>query len=466
MQAISIFGLGIQSRSPNVTAQTRVNMYLEFEAQGGDKTQVTAYGTPGLELFANLGTERARGMYAVGVYNYIVTGNKLWRVNQSGNSEFIDYLNTGGETLRVGMADNGLQLRIDDGENGYIYTYATGTFEQITDPDFVPGNTVSFNDGFFISNEPGSGRFWLSKSYDGLVYDALDFATAESNPDNLVYPYPDHGEIILFGEIATEFLVNTGALDFPYARIAGSAIEWGLAARWSVTKFDNSVIFLAQNRLGEVQVTRINGYTPKRVSTFDLEAIINAYPFASIKAASGYSYMYKGHPFYVLNFTEASWLYDGASNAWSQLKSYGLERHRGQMAVLHNNQTVVADFENGNLYLVKGDVYTDNGDPLISELTTRHTFRNGDKLIINELWVDSETGSALSTGQGSDPQISMQISKDGGHSWGNERFASMGKLGEYKARTRWLRLGQARDWVFRLTISEPIKRVLLGAWVR
>ena len=460
MKPLSIFGLGVQSKSANVTAQKRVNLYLEMSADG-DKTRVAAFGTPGLTLQSSRGGSACRGAHAIGDYLYVVNQGTFYQVDNAGVATSKGTLLT--TSGFVSMDNNGTQIMIVDGTYGYIYNIAAGTVTQITDPDFPGANHVTFNDGYFIVNEPDSGRFAISGSYDGLVWDALDYATAESNPDNLVRPIADHGELILMGEVSTEFWTNTGGLDFPYSR-SGAAIEWGIAARWSLAKFDNSLIWLAKNRMGEVQVVRLNGYTPQRVSTFDIETIFNSY--SGVSDATGFSYLLNGHPFYQINFTSAnaSWLYDGASNCWSELKS-GTGRHRAEIAANWLNRTVVCDYANGNIYNLDSDAYTDNGDMIVSELITKHVFAELEIYAISELQVDLEAGVGLATGQGSDPQIMLQISKDGGHTWSAERWVSMGKIGEYKRRAKWNRLGQSRDWVFKLRISDPVKRVLLGAYV-
>lgn len=126
---------------------------------------------------------------------------------------------------------------------------------------------------------------------------------------------------------------------------------------------------------------------------------------------------------------------------------------------------MAADYENGNIYNIDENAYTDNGAMIVSELQTKHVFSNLERYTISELQVDLEAGVGLASGQGEDPQIILQVSKDGGHTWGNEMWRSMGRIGEYKTRTKWNRLGQSRDWVFRLRISDPVKRVLLNCWV-
>jgi hypothetical protein len=77
--------------------------------------------------------------------------------------------------------------------------------------------------------------------------------------------------------------------------------------------------------------------------------------------------------------------------------------------------------------------------------------------------LDMETGVGLASGQGSDPQVMLRISRDGGHSWGNEHWKSAGKQGKFKHRALWRRLGTGRDFVFEVTITDPISVALISA---
>jgi hypothetical protein len=77
-----------------------------------------------------------------------------------------------------------------------------------------------------------------------------------------------------------------------------------------------------------------------------------------------------------------------------------------------------------------------------------------------------EAGVGKTTGQGSDPIIMLQVSKDGGHTWGNEIWVPFGKIGEYRRRAVWRRLGRSRDWVFKFRVTDPVKTVFVAAWGR
>ena len=461
---LPLLGLGIQGRSPAVSAQRRLNLYLELHSEGADKTSISAHGTPGLTLFYDFGDTPVRGQYGVGDYLYVVHRFTLYRVNNAAVAESMGTLST--STGHVGFADNGTQVMVVDGTAGYIYTIATGVLAQISDADFPDAATsVTFLDGYFIVDDPANpGRFFVSALYDGANWNALAYATAESNPDALVRPFAERGLLHLCGEYSTEVWANTGALDFPFSRMQGAAVEWGLAARWSLVKFDDSLVWLARNRLGQVSVVRAAGLDIQRVSPPDLDYLFSTY--SAVSDATAYGYMLNGHPMYALHFPTASrsWLYDGKTGAWTVLESFGLTRHRTETSTSFLNRTMVGDYTNGRIYVLDPAVLTDNGDTIAREIISPHSFGADDEQgFIGEIRLDLETGLGTATGQGSDPQIMMSISRDGGHSFGTERWTSAGKVGQYRHRARWRRCGRARDMVVKVRITDPIEVNLIRA---
>jgi hypothetical protein len=290
----------------------------------------------------------------------------------------------------------------------------------------------------------------------------LDFATAEASPDNLVRVFVDSGLVHLFGDKTNEPWGNTGALDFPYSRIGSGAIEWGLAARWSICKYMDSIIFLRKNRLGQVQVCVQSGGAAQAVSTPEIDSTFGEY--GSVSDAVAFAYMQGGHPFYQITFpsANATWLFDGQSKSWSKLSSSG-GRHRGLLYTQLLGKNYVTDYENGKIYQLKEGVYTDNGETIAREFVSRH-LGAGDFSTISSLWLEMEAGTGSQTGQGYDPQIMMSVSRDGGHTYSPEQWRSFGKVGEYKRRAKWNRVGRARDWVFKFRITDPVKTVITQAW--
>lgn len=157
-------------------------------------------------------------------------------------------------------------------------------------------------------------------------------------------------------------------------------------------------------------------------------------------------------------------MYDGQSKAWSKLTS-SAGRDKAEIAVQLLGNIYATASDSGKLYRLDPDVYTSDGETIEREFITRHQ-SGGDYLHIPEMWLEMEPGVGLQTGQGSDPQIMLQISKDGGKTYGNELWRSFGAVGKYLTRARWTNLGRARDWIFKFRVTDPVKTVFIAAWGR
>lgn len=460
VRPIPLFGIGSAGKSVNVNAQQRKNLYLEVKQDDEGKHILTLFGTPGITTFVNFGSEPIRGLYQKDSYIYVAHRETLYRLANNGTTTILGTLLTVGG--RVNFSDNGNQIMLVDGTYGYIYNTSTLAFTQIVDADFPGGNTVTFLNGRFIVNDPDSGQFFWSALYDGTSWDALDYATAESDPDNIVSLVAEQGQLVLFGSKTTEFWADSGAADSPYARVGASAIEWGLAAVNSLCKFMDSLIFLRKNRLGQVQVCILSGYQAIPVSGPDMDYVLGTY--GDVSNATGFAYMMNGHPFYQINFPSEnkSWLYDGQSKAWSEVESSG-GRHRGEQFVNLLGTMYVSDYENGKLYEMSQTIYTEENQTIVREFIGRHQ-SSANLSVFSQVWLEMESGVGLQSGQGSDPQIMLTVSKDGGHEWGNELWRSFGMVGKYKTRAVWNRLGMARDWLFKFRITDPVKVVIIAAW--
>lgn len=465
MARIPVFGPGLRAKSPYVTAKSLQNVYCETRP-AGEKASIVGYRTPGLVVFSDFGTTTPiRGGHANQTTNlsYCVVGNVLYEVSGTGVATNRGTLNT--STGRVSIADNGVQVMIVDGAYGYIFNTSTLAFAQITDVDF-PANplTVAYLSRRFVINVQNSSRFYWSAVDDGLTWDALDFSNAESSPDPIAAVWSSGGQLVLYGTSTTEFFGDSGAADSAFAVIKGTANEWGLAARWSVAKYDNSMAMLVQNRMGQVMVAQLAGYIPKKISTPDMDAIINGY--ATVNDASAYSYMLGGHPMYVISFPGASatWLYDGSTGIWSQLVSYGLTRHRGEFGWSFLTYNLVTDFSDGRLYQLRADTYTDDGDQIESVVTTETIAAPGlERLEVLKLRADMQVGQGTSAVEY--PQVGLSVSRDNGNTWGAEMMRDLGPIGQYGNTVEWTRLGTARNFVFRIRVTDPVAFTLVSASV-
>jgi hypothetical protein len=452
----------MQSRSRAVSAARSQNIYFE-QRPAGERNQVVAYGTPGLDLFTTAGDTAWRGLLPIETTDYLygVHRGVHYQVDNAGTLTSRGTLNS--STGRVDMAHNGTVSMIVDGTDAYTYTISTTTLAEVSDGDLISNpKTCTWLDGYFIV-ENGS-EFQIST--DGSAWDATEKATPESSPDGIVRVFADHGELTVFGEISTEFWTNTGATDFPFAPLKSSTAEWGCAAPWSVCKFNDSVAFLAKNRMGEVAPAVMQGYIPRIIQSPDFAYEINSY--STVTDATAFSYMLGGHPMYQINFPTAgkSWLYDSLTGHFSPLKSSGITRQRNEIGVNYLAKTVISDYSSGRLYRLNQGTYSENGETIERELISETiSSPDRDRFPVDCFRLDMETGVGLASGQGSNPMVMLQVSRDGGQTWGSELWRSAGKIGEYGRRVEWRRLGTSDQWTFKIRFTDPCKLTLLSATI-
>lgn len=453
-------------RSVNSFPLRRVNLYPEIVQRPGMAASVQMLCTPGLTLFANLGVNPVRGQLRVGDLLYVVTAGTFYEVNSAGTATARGTIGT--TTGYVSMATNGTQIMLVDGTNGYVYTIATTTLSAALGAPFntFGAKYVVFANGYFAVPKNNSARWYISAQYDGNTWDALDFATAEALPDNLVTLFTDNGQVWLLGENTVEIWFNLGAADFPFQPVSGANIEWGIAAARSIAKLDNRIAWLANPPLGGgPQAVINNGYNVQRISTHAIEYEWSTY--STTADAVAYSYVQEGHYFYVLTFPtgNATWVYDAATQEWHERSSnsLGVGRHRGDNYSYFNGKHILGDYASGKLYSMELGVYDENGETLRSEVRVKVNSSRGNRFQHHRLTLEMEAGVGLASGQGSDPQVMLSWSDDGGHTYGNEHWRSLGAIGEYKWRTFWSRLGASRDRVYKLAITDPVKRVIITA---
>jgi len=63
------------------------------------------------------------------------------------------------------------------------------------------------------------------------------------------------------------------------------------------------------------------------------------------------------------------------------------------------------------------------------------------------------------------PMISLRWSDDRGASWSQPLTQPLGQAGQTEINLQWRRLGMARDRVFELSWSSPVKTALNGAFI-
>lgn len=457
-----LFGVqSYQSRSLPLSAQRTLNCFMEKQPEGA-KSQIPIFGVPGLTNWTTVPQSPVRGFWNFNGVLYAVAGNSLYSVDNTGAVTFIG-AGIGGSNA-VSMSDNGLQIVVVNGAGGWIYGPTT-PFQPISSPNFYPANTVIFFDGYFIFDRVGTNEFFLSGLYDGLSYSGLDFATAEAQPGFLLAVAQNLQLLFLFCQNHIEMWYDAGAADFPFQRYAGGVIEKGCAAPSAVIAQDEALFFLG----ADLVFYRLQGNVPVRVSTHAIEHAIAGY--GNVSNAFCFTYTLEGHKMVHLTFPSAphSWVYDLSTGLWHERESIDatnpdLQRWRGNCAIQIYNQILIGDVYTGTIWTLDWNNYTEGGNIIRLLIHSSPLHQDRQRLFVSRFELDMEVGVGLTSGQGSDPKAMLRWSKDGGKTWSLQQpWRSMGKIGEFLKRMRWLGLGQAYQWVFQLTITDPVKRVIIAA---
>jgi len=337
-----------------------------------------------------------------------------------------------------------------------------------TDGAFEGGGTVDITDNYFVYNKPDS-QLWAASDLLSPITDPLSFASKDGSPDDLVAIIVDRREVYLLGEMSSEVWIDSGGVPFPFTRIPGTSTQQGIAAQWSCARMGNSFAYVSKNNRGEATIVRMNGYFPERISTHAVETtLVNQ----NVSDALAWTYQLEGHEVYVVTFPSIgenglTWAYDNTTGLWHKWlyrnNQNQFERHRGNCCAFFNQQVLVGDYENGKIYQVAREFYTDDGQPIRRIRRAPHILSDLQRQYFHELQIQFQPGVGLSTGQGEDPQAMLRWSNDGGSTWSNEYWTSIGKQGKYLNRAIWRRLGWSRDRVFEVSISDPVKAVIISA---
>jgi len=342
-----------------------------------------------------------------------------------------------------------------------------------TDGAFSGATVVDVVDNYFVYNDPNTQQWAASNILSPITY-SLSYASKFTGPDNLVSLICDHGQVYLLGENTSEVWADVGTFPFPFQRIPGSSSQQGIVAPFSISRLGNSFAYLSKNNRGQAEIVQMNGYFPTRISTHAVEnTLVDQY----IADAVAYTYQLEGHEVYVISFPtiDLTWAYDIATGMWHKWlwvdSNNVYHRHRTQVSALFQGKVLAGDWQNGQIYQIDLNNYTDNGDTIRRLRRAPHLVSDLQRQYFEELQIQFQPGVGLTgvtiplNGEvvGANPQAMLRWSNDGGSTWSNEHWSSIGTIGKYKNRIIWRRLGWSRDRVFEVTVTDPIKAVIVSA---
>ena len=274
--------------------------------------------------------------------------------------------------------------------------------------------------GRFICCEPNTQNFYVSEVLDGTTWDALNVQTVDSNPDNIIGEIVSHNELIVFCDNSGEVFYDSGTYPTPFVRNSSGIFEIGCVSTYTIKNLDNSIVWLGKNTNGTGVIYRLNGYTPVRISNYSVEYAIQQ--MSTIRDAIAWTHQIDGHHFYVITFPTGNktFCYDANTGLWHERASWVSDAYQQWDAIHHSyfdGKHLVCDYTEGNIYSLEPDEYQDNS-------TTRKWLRSWrapgsdmKRVTHHKLTLEIESGVGLV--DGTDPQVMLRYSDDGGHTWSN-----------------------------------------------
>jgi hypothetical protein len=462
-----------QQRSTNLAENKLINLYPTTNDDGTVGAFIT---TPGLSLYGTIPS----GAVTSGIYTtstgrcFTVAGNTLYEITTG--AVFTSRGTITSAEVSV-MKDNGLELIIVNGIDGWILKLDTNVLTKIASADFPNGTkTVDFINGRFACCVPNSADFQYSE-VAGITVDAgtqwsilNNLSSADSNPDYAVGLVNSHNELIVFCENSGEAFRDTGASPEPYVRNQSSVFEVGCKAPHSIAKIDNSVMWLGNSDEGLGVIWRMDGYTPVRKSSYSVEYAIQS--MTDTSDAIAFTYQQDGHHFYVITFPTGNktFAYDVNTGLWHERASFSeitgaFSRWEAHDYAYFDGKHLVCDYVEGKIYSLQMGVYQDNGAIRKWVRSFRAPSTDMKRVVHNKLTLEIESGVGLVGGV--DPQIMLRYSNDGGHNWSSELWRSMGKVGEFAKRVVWWSLGMTsgQPRIYEVSGTESVRTVLLAAYI-
>jgi hypothetical protein len=399
------------------------------------KGPVEIVGTPGVVTHRVL-EGQGRGFAVLQGTLYVVAGDTLYDVLSGADKGTIP------GTSRLTFAATKDKLVTDTG-----HVFDGTTLAALSDPDVVPMRAVGYSDGRVVAVEAQSQNFVCSgynddNELDAEFWDALEFSTADGAPDNLLTLVVCNRDIHLLGATTSEEWWNAGNSGFPYERKAGGFREIGVAGRLAAVKADNTVFMIASDRTARV----LRGSTWVKVSQTGVEEAFSGY--STLADCEATSYTWNGNVFVSFLFPTANacWVFNVTTSEW-------FERDPTWAAVIEHNGKVWVQHLDGSVGYLSDAAYGEFGEAVIREVTFPNIYADNARATHSQIDFIFRTGDAP---VGITPYAQLDISDDGGNTWVSLPHKAFGLTGHYRHVVRWTRLGQARDRVYRVRVSDSV----------
>jgi hypothetical protein len=468
--AIPLASKSDPARSSTVSPERLINAFAEVSPEGA-KAPFAVYRAPGLADFSLLSSEICRAVFSLtdGASEELIAlmGQTLFSVNEDGDPTDLSgslpgtdtpiYDRNQAGTTQVLFTHNAGMSKLEGG------TVATFTDASLPSSPTFPNSVCNIAQRFVLGYD--DGRVFYSAVNDD-EFEALDFFTCEGDPDGLKRVFKYRNELYCFGFKTIEVRKpNAADSDNPFVRISGADIPVGLIAKHAVTELAGSLYWVDQDLIVRRMAA---GYNAEAISNHGVQDALQEYLRGGNSALEIrlWGAVYGSHQFLVVWTPDFAWVFDASMNHWHERKTYTRDTWQARLHAYCFGKNIVTSDIGGNLYELSEQAFTDADDPIVMECITPPiaNFPYGAKIPAIDL--DVECGTAADSSASSadqEPMVMLSISKDGGKTFGAERWRSLGTRGQYRRQVRWTRNGRAgrEGVVLKFAVSAAVKVALI-----
>lgn len=357
----------------------------------------------------------------------------------------------------VSIAGNEIGLAATAG--GTLRFYNGTTIANADFPDGASVRKVVETGGRFIALRDGTQKYYWTDTLESalvggvLTFDALSFASAENEPDELLDVLVTDDTLVLLGRETVEVHAKTGDSDLPYVPIEGRVFDKGVRATGCAALHDNGFAWIWEN------IVYVAANQPVRVSDSGIEERIAASATCKL-----FSFFWEGHEFLAVRLDSGTWARDAQSGEWCEFASYGESNWICNGAVQGASGPIFSSGIDGKTYVFNA-LHADLGGVL--ERRFRGGFAlEGGVLIVNNLRLRVNVGHTPNlSGDYSEPVVELRTSRDAAQTWSNWSQVPLGAQGKYRTLVEWRRLGMfdAPGMVAEFRCTDPVPFRVSGA---
>lgn len=504
------------------------NMFTESNTEGENKDVRTfLQSCPGIKYFDSFGDRHnCDGMYvpSTGLSTmdyeqclFVAYNGTIYRVDSSLNHEEIGHYALGNTVVFAESGGERAILLWVDGNDIHGYNLKEGTTVDITLPkridaenQYIQPTHIAVVDGTIVLNDKGSSYTYYSikfplntatrKVFDivnGKVqYDTDGITVLEKEVDSGEYCFlDDYGVqkyfngstssdkcialtsvgplLTMYGPSSIEFWQKGNAESYQSWQRTSYTInkEQGLEAPYSLATVNHSQFCIGTGKANAKCVLMINDTNVQKISPLWLDRILSD---SDVKSVKGWTYSKNNHSFYLFSIKNECYAYDVTTGQWHirSSRNFYTGKQKNYMplyAVWWNNKIITGSSESGHLYELDEKYYYEDFDntnrlPLLRMRQTPVITADYKPFILQELTAECNTGAKED--YGTSAKALLQISRDGGYTYGNVIEGNCGRKGQYFVRLRWLNLGMNRQCVIRISYSEPTDFVISDSSIR